>query len=64
MNGVPDRIVITPTGKVHFVEVKAPGKEPRPLQKRVFTLFAVHGCPVRIIDCHRAIAAFFSEVLP
>ena len=32
MNGVPDRIVLMPDGKMAFVELKAPGKKPRPLQ--------------------------------
>ena len=31
-DGMPDRIVILPGGKIGFVEVKAPGKKPRPLQ--------------------------------
>lgn len=31
-NGVPDRIVLLPFGKIAFVELKAPGKKPRPLQ--------------------------------
>lgn len=30
--GVPDRIIIGPTGKVLFLELKAPGKKPTPLQ--------------------------------
>tara|TARA_R110002020_G_scaffold472424_1_gene700421 strand:+ start:14589 stop:14870 length:282 start_codon:yes stop_codon:yes gene_type:complete len=30
--GVPDRIFIGPTGKVLFMEIKAPGKEPTALQ--------------------------------
>lgn len=33
MAGVPDRIVIPPWGRVIFVELKAPGKKPRKLQK-------------------------------
>ena len=32
--GVPDRLFISPTGKVCFMEVKAPGKRPTPLQER------------------------------
>lgn len=32
MAGVPDRIVLMPEGKMAFVELKAPGKKPRPLQ--------------------------------
>ena len=31
-DGMPDRIVLLPHGVMAFVEVKAPGKKPRPLQ--------------------------------
>ncbi len=31
-DGMPDRLVLLPGGKVAFVEVKAPGKKLRPLQ--------------------------------
>lgn len=31
-DGMPDRMVLMPEGKFGFVEVKAPGKKPRPLQ--------------------------------
>ena len=30
--GMPDRIILMPGGIIAFVEVKAPGKHPRPLQ--------------------------------
>lgn len=30
--GVPDRVVILPGGHIGFVEVKAPGEKPRPVQ--------------------------------
>lgn len=30
--GMPDRLVLLPNGHIGFVEVKAPGKKPRPLQ--------------------------------
>lgn len=33
-DGVPDRIVLLPGGRIGFVELKAPGKELRPLQKK------------------------------
>ena len=33
-DGVPDRIVLLPDGKVSFVETKATGKRMRPLQRR------------------------------
>ena len=32
LNGVPDRLVLLPSGKIGFVEVKAPGKKMRPNQ--------------------------------
>lgn len=32
LDGVPDRIVLLPDGKVGFVELKAPGEKPRRLQ--------------------------------
>ena len=33
-SGVPDRIILLPNGKMGFVELKAPGKKMRPLQKK------------------------------
>ena len=32
MDGMPDRIILMPGGRLAFVELKAPGKKPRPLQ--------------------------------
>ena len=34
INGVPDRLVLLPHGKLAFIELKSPGKEMRPLQIR------------------------------
>ena len=31
-SGMPDRLVLLGDGKIGFVEVKAPGQKPRPLQ--------------------------------
>jgi hypothetical protein len=48
--GVPDRIVILPGGKIIFVETKAPGKKPTPLQrKRIAELIGL-GCDAFVID--------------
>ena len=33
MNGMPDRIVLMPGGRMGFVELKAPGKKPRLVQE-------------------------------
>lgn len=49
-SGVPDRIFVNRDGTVRFVEVKAPGKKPRPLQQSVFAKLANHNQPVLIID--------------
>ena len=32
IDGMPDRLVLLPRGKLAFVELKAPGKKMRPLQ--------------------------------
>ncbi len=32
LDGVPDRVVLLPHGKLAFVELKAPGEKMRPLQ--------------------------------
>ena len=34
LDGVLDRIVLFPGGRIGFVELKAPGKKMRPLQKK------------------------------
>ena len=50
MDGVPDRLVLLPYGKCAFVELKAPGKKPRPLQiKRMKQLTAL-GFQCFVID--------------
>ena len=49
-DGMPDRIVILPDGHVGFVEVKAPGKEPRPLQIARHSLLMRLGCKVYVLD--------------
>jgi hypothetical protein len=41
--GVPDRIIIGPTGKVLFLELKAPGKKPTPLQSHVIAQLRDNG---------------------
>ena len=33
-NGMPDRLVLLPMGRIAFIELKAPGKMMRPLQVR------------------------------
>jgi len=60
MAGVPDRIVIIPGGRVVFVELKAPGKKPSPLQLRTIERLRAVGAEVRVIDSKENINALFA----
>ena len=48
--GVPDRLVLMPGGKAAFVEVKAPGRKPRPLQIRRISQLRRLGFRVFVVD--------------
>lgn len=53
VDGFPDRLVILPFEEVArygFVEVKAPGKKPRPLQVSRMNLLRKMGCKVFVLD--------------
>ena len=49
-DGMPDRIVLLPGGRMGFVEVKAPGKVPRPLQEARHGLLRRLGFQVYVLD--------------
>lgn len=48
--GWPDRIILLPGGKIGFVELKAPGKKPRPLQTHRHNQLRDLGMIFHIID--------------
>lgn len=50
MNGVPDRLVLLPGGQIGFVELKAPGKQLRLLQKKRKAQLEALGFPVFVVD--------------
>lgn len=50
MDGMPDRIILLPGGRLAFVEVKAPGKIPRPLQVARHTQLRSLGFSVFVLD--------------
>lgn len=56
--GVPDRIVVLPGGLVWFVELKAPRKKPRALQRAVMRKMRGLGCHVSTIDNTKTARAF------
>ena len=62
MNGMPDRLVLLPGCRIGFVEVKAPGKKPRPLQMNRHRLLLKLGFPVFILDDHEQIPKIIEEV--
>lgn len=61
-NGVPDRIVLVPMGRIYFVETKAPGKNLRKLQKYVRDLIQGLGFVVLRIDTKEKVNVFIREV--
>ncbi|HOO79022.1 MAG TPA: VRR-NUC domain-containing protein [Lachnospiraceae bacterium] len=48
-SGIPDRILIG-NGKVIFIELKSPGKKPRPLQVAIIKQMRAHGAIVYVLD--------------
>ena len=50
-DGMPDRLVLLPQGEMGFVEVKAPGERPRPLQAVRHRLLRRLGFKVYVLDC-------------
>lgn len=61
-DGMPDRLVLLPGGKIGFVEVKAPGKEPRPLQVARHGLLRRLGFKVYILDAPEQIGGILDEI--
>lgn len=61
-DGVPDRIVIFPGNIINFVELKAPGKKPRPLQVKQMNTIKSFGCDVRVIDSKEGVDQFIEKV--
>ena len=47
---VPDRLVLLPWGQMLFVELKATGAKPTPLQSREHERLRALGCLVLVID--------------
>ncbi len=60
--GVPDRIILMPEGRIAFVEVKAPGEKPRPLQQSRHRLLRRLGFKVYVLDTLEDIEKIISEL--
>lgn len=62
MNGVPDRIVLMPDGKMAFVELKALGKKLRPLQLKRKRMLERLGFLVYVVDNIEQIGGILDEI--
>lgn len=58
--GVPDRLVLY-KGRTYFIELKAPGKKPRPLQKRMIKQMEDRGASVTIISDKKGVDTFIDK---
>lgn len=61
-DGMPDRIVLMPDGKVGFVEVKAPGESPRKLQTARHKLLRGLGFKVYVLDGEEQIGGIIDDI--
>ena len=61
-DGVPDRLVLLPKGKIAFIELKSPGKALRPLQIRRKQQLEALGFPVYRIDSTEQIGGILDEI--
>ena len=61
-DGMPDRMVLLPGCRIGFVEVKAPGQNPRPLQERRHTQLRELGFHVFVLDDAEQIPEIIAEV--
>lgn len=62
LDGVPDRLVLFPNGKIVFVELKAPGKKMRPLQVKRKRQLESFGFKVYCIDSRERIEVMLDEI--
>jgi len=61
-DGMPDRLVLLPRGKMAFVELKAPGRKPRALQEARHRLLQRLGFKVYVIDEINQIDSVLEEI--
>lgn len=61
-DGMPDRLALLPGGRMAFVEVKAPGKNPRPLQLARHRTLRQLGFRVYVLDDEEQIGGIIDEI--
>lgn len=60
--GMPDRLIIMPGGHTAFIEVKAPGQKPRPLQKHRLQQLQQLGATTYVLDNPHHITEIINEI--
>ena len=61
-DGMPDRMVLLPGGRIGFVEVKTPSQKPRPLQVRRHEQLRMLGFKVYVLDDVNDIPGIIREI--
>ena len=61
-DGMPDRLVLLPGGRMGFVEVKTPGKAPRPLQTARHRMLRKLDFKTFVLDDEKQIQKIISEI--
>lgn len=62
LDGMPDRLVLLADGKVGFVEVKAKGKHPRPLQLTRHQQLRRLGFKVYVLDDENDVEVILDDI--
>jgi len=62
-DGMPDRLVLLPKGRLAFVEVKRHGEKPRPLQEARHGVLRRLGFKVYVLDDGEQIGGILNELL-
>lgn len=61
-DGVPDRLVLLPLGRIAFVEVKRYGEKPRPLQEARHGMLRRLGFAVYVLDDEGQIGGILDDI--
>ena len=62
LDGMPDRLLLLPGGRMAFVEVKAPGEKARPLQVARHRLLTELGFKVYVLDDPEQITKILEDI--
>jgi len=61
--GMPDRLILLPTGRIGFVEVKRKGEKPRPIQISRHKILKSLGFKVYVLDDEKQTKEIIRNIL-